>query len=78
MQLLGAAPAMRFVYLDADTALIEARFADRRGHFMPAALIGSQFATLEPPGPDEPVIRIAAALPLERQVAAVVSALSAR
>lgn len=77
-RLLTAAPDLHFVYLDADAALIATRFAGRRGHFMPAALIGSQFAALETPGLDERVISIAAALPLERQVAAALSALSAR
>ena len=32
-----------------DRALIEARMAARRAHFMPVALLDSQFATLEPP-----------------------------
>ncbi len=77
-ELRAAAPDLVFVYLDADAALVAARFADRRGHFMPAALIDSQFAVLEPPGPDEPVIRIAAALPVDRQVATVIAVLSAR
>ena len=37
--------------------LIGARMAARRDHFMPTALLDSQFATLEPPGPDEaPVV----------------------
>lgn len=27
--------------------------AERKGHFMPTALLDSQFATLEPLGPDE-------------------------
>lgn len=27
--------------------------AERTGHFMPAALLDSQFATLQPLGPDE-------------------------
>ena len=32
---------------------VAARMAGRTGHFMPPALLQSQFADLEPPGPDE-------------------------
>lgn len=45
--------AVRIVYLSGDRDLIAARMSLREGHFMPAALLDSQFATLEPPGPDE-------------------------
>ena len=44
---------MRLVYLQGDRALIEARMAARRAHFMPVALLDSQFATLEPPADAE-------------------------
>ena len=40
---------VRFVYLKADAALVRERVANRRGHFMPASLVESQFATLEEP-----------------------------
>jgi gluconokinase len=32
--------------------------ASRSGHFMPPALLDSQFATLEPPAADEPAITV--------------------
>jgi len=41
------------VFLDGSKALIAERLRARKGHFMPPALLDSQFATLEPPGPDE-------------------------
>ena len=41
------------VYLKGDIATIGARMAKRKHHFMPTALLKSQFATLEEPGPDE-------------------------
>ncbi|HEY1412896.1 MAG TPA: gluconokinase, partial [Rhodopila sp.] len=41
------------VYLRGSKALIEARMRARKGHFMPPALLDSQFATLEEPGEDE-------------------------
>ncbi|HET9653716.1 MAG TPA: gluconokinase [Kineosporiaceae bacterium] len=49
---------VRFVYLAAQPRTIAARLAARRGHFMPPALLPSQFADLEEPGPDEPVLRV--------------------
>ena len=41
------------LYLRGSRALIGARMAARKNHFMPAGLLDSQFATLEEPGPDE-------------------------
>jgi carbohydrate kinase (thermoresistant glucokinase family) len=41
------------VYLEGSKASIGERLRARKGHFMPPALLDSQFATLEPPGPDE-------------------------
>lgn len=49
----GAGGPVTFVYLEGGRAEIEARMAARRGHFMPASMVESQFAALEPPGPDE-------------------------
>jgi gluconokinase len=49
-------PHLRFLYLKGSRALIRRRLAQRLGHFMPPALLDSQFADLEEPGPDEPVI----------------------
>lgn len=42
-----------FVYLHGSRAQIAARLAIRHGHYMPATLLDSQLAALEPPGPDE-------------------------
>jgi gluconokinase len=47
-----------FVYLAGTREQIAARIATRHGHFMPPDLLDSQFADLEPPGPDEQAIRI--------------------
>jgi gluconokinase len=43
----------RFIFLRGSRALIAERLACRRGHFMPPALLGSQFAVLEEPAPEE-------------------------
>jgi len=48
-QLVAGVPGGRFVYLRATKALIAARLAARRGHFMNPALLDSQFAALEEP-----------------------------
>lgn len=45
----AAAGQVRFVHLTADPAVIEERISERRHRFMPAALLESQFATLEQP-----------------------------
>lgn len=47
-----------FVYLAGDRAMITARLGVRHGHFMPAALLDSQFEALEEPLPEEPAIRV--------------------
>ncbi|PSK97813.1 gluconate kinase (SKI family) [Murinocardiopsis flavida] len=52
--LRSGAPDVRFVHLDGGVDLIAARLRERSGHFMPAGLLASQAATLEPLAPDEP------------------------
>lgn len=47
---------IRFVHLTGEPALIMARQAARQGHYMPASLVASQFATLEPPDTEADVI----------------------
>ena len=46
-------PDVRLVFLHGNKALIAGRMAGRRQHFMPPALLESQFATLEPPAAEE-------------------------
>lgn len=48
-KLESGAAEVRWVYLEADRGLIHARLADRRDHYMTAALAESQFAALEEP-----------------------------
>jgi len=47
--------AIQFVYLAGDPDFIRQRLASRHGHYMPASLLDSQFATLEEPGVDEAI-----------------------
>ncbi len=63
--IVGNRPEVRLVYLTAPPALIAERLAGRRGHFMPASLLESQLATLEPPGPDENALTVAMDAPIE-------------
>jgi gluconokinase len=51
--LRAQAADVHFILLRGPRALIAARLASRRGHFMPTSLLESQFATLEEPGSDE-------------------------
>jgi gluconokinase len=51
--LRAQAPELQLIFLKGDRAVVARRLTDRRGHFMPTALLESQFATLEEPAPDE-------------------------
>jgi gluconokinase len=44
---------VRIVFLNGTQQLIAHRLAQRKGHFMPAGLLDSQFRTLEPPDSSE-------------------------
>ena len=68
-------PSVRLIYLDADEAVIERRVAARKGHFMPASLVASQFADLEPPGLEEGAIVVLADQPIGAQVDTALEAL---
>ncbi len=59
--LVGSRADVRLVYLRGDKALITGRQAARHNHFMPVALVDSQFATLEEPGEDERALTVSVA-----------------
>jgi carbohydrate kinase (thermoresistant glucokinase family) len=73
--LIGDRADVGLVYLRGDKALIGARLAARTGHFMPAALLDSQFATLEEPGPAERAIIVSVAGPPASIVATIRAAI---
>lgn len=52
-QLRRQCPDVVFLWLSGSPEVIRRRQAARLGHFMPAALLDSQYATLEPLGPEE-------------------------
>jgi len=47
------APQLRLVFLHGSRELLAARITARTDHYMPASLLDSQLATLEPPQADE-------------------------
>ena len=49
---------VRFVFLRASRARITEQLQQRRGHFMPATLLDSQFTDLEEPQPDEQALTV--------------------
>jgi carbohydrate kinase (thermoresistant glucokinase family) len=71
------APDAWFLYLAGSAELMRQRMAAREGHFMPAALVESQFDALEPPGDDEQAFTAQADQPPDRIVDAFVHAVGA-
>jgi carbohydrate kinase (thermoresistant glucokinase family) len=52
------APDTVFIHLTGDAATISDRLSSREHEYMPASLLASQLATLEPLGPNEPHIAV--------------------
>ena len=71
--LSGGLRDVHYVHLTGDPAILAARLAGRRGHFMNPALLESQIATLEPP---RDAVNIDLSLTPDAQVAAIREALS--
>lgn len=76
-QIIGDRRDVRLVYLEGPRRLIAERLARRNGHFMPASLLDTQFATLEPPGSQENPITISIDRPLAEIVERVIGVLFA-
>jgi gluconokinase len=64
-----------FIHLAGAREVIEARMKARKGHFMPPALLASQLAALEPPGPDENAITVDIDQPIDGVVDAIIAKL---
>jgi gluconokinase len=56
---LRVSDEVKFVFLRGDYALVEKQLHSRRGHFMNAALLQSQFDDLEEPQTDEHALTVA-------------------
>ena len=65
-----------FLHLDGDPGVVAQRVAQRPGHFMPASLVASQFADLEPLDPDEEGTVADLAAPVDDVVASFTAYLS--
>ena len=65
----ASAPGAIFVHLDAPADVLAIRAGAREGHFMPASLLTSQLATLEPLEDDERGFAVDASLPVDDIVA---------
>jgi gluconokinase len=76
--LIGTRLNVPLVYLQGSRELIGERVSARKDHFMPAALLDSQFAALEEPGTDEHPIVVSVAPPPVVIVDAVITALRQR
>lgn len=61
-------PALRFVHLAGERALIAARMQARGDHFMPLTLLDSQLRDLEPLAPDENGLRLDIRQPPEQLI----------
>ena len=59
---------LRFVWVDPPRAVLEEHMAHRVGHYMPAGLLDSQIATLEPPTEEERALRLDGAEGAEDEV----------
>ncbi|NND92923.1 MAG: gluconokinase [Granulosicoccus sp.] len=57
-QILNTAGSVVYVYLHGSRDLIASRMHQRKGHFMPEALLESQFAALEDPRSEDNVVTV--------------------
>lgn len=70
-RLRDSCPGLLFVYLEIDRETARQRVSGRKGHFMPASLVESQFADLEPPGADENALTFDGTRTIDDLVAAI-------
>jgi carbohydrate kinase (thermoresistant glucokinase family) len=69
--LIGPRKDVGLIYLKGTEDLIAERLSKRHGHFMPKALLRSQFQTLQEPGPDEHPVTVSIA-PAPEEIAATI------
>ena len=77
-KLRASEPGITFIYLAISPETARKRVARRRGHFMPASLVDSQFEALEPPSADENALSISAEKPIAEIVEAARAFLASR
>jgi gluconokinase len=64
-RLRQAVPGLGFVFLELSKEMATERCAHRPGHFMPASLVDSQFATLEAPYGEDRTLVVDATQPID-------------
>jgi gluconokinase len=64
-RLRQAVPGLGFVFLELSKEMATERCAQRPGHFMPASLVDSQFATLEAPYGEDRTLVVDATQPID-------------
>jgi carbohydrate kinase (thermoresistant glucokinase family) len=74
--LIGKRTGVALVYLHGSFALISDRMSRRKGHFMPTALLQSQFETLQEPSAAEHALALSVHLPPKVIVERILEALS--
>lgn len=67
---------VHFILLDGSRELITDRMKQRKGHFMPPALMDSQFATLEKPSADEDAVILDISHPISALLAEALQSLA--
>ena len=73
--LVGAHGRVFFIHLVADEEALRERMEHREGHFMPSALLPSQFADLEPLADDEDGVTVVSRPTPEQTLEAILAAL---
>jgi gluconokinase len=76
--IIGERSDVALVYLKVDYDLISRRMMARREHFMPLALLESQFVALQEPAPEERAIVVDVSRTPEQLVAAIIDQLGRR
>ncbi len=74
--LRGAAGSLLIVYLQGEQECVAERLASRAGHYMPAALLDSQYAALEEPTAEEGCLVVSVRSTPEGIVSSIMSYLS--
>jgi gluconokinase len=67
-----------FAHISVPENVLADRLSKRQGHYMPASLLSSQLATLEPLQPDEPGLTVPGTATPDEIVAAILAALPSR
>lgn len=77
-RLRSCAPGILFIHPEIDAETARRRVALRAGHFMPASLVDSQFADLQPPQPDEAALVLDGSKPVDELVEEAMAAMRER